>query len=205
MKEKDNKQHEAVYEVHYCVSPLRDSARVWVGDDPSLYVDCHTYLNADASVAKWFEKYGKIIEEEWAEYYPAKTRRTYINVICKEGYTEEEAEEIIQYLPQTDGIYMSQNVPQMIKLWKSHAPKIIPNEIPEFKRLIVQKQEDFWEDEPYSPRAAAARREGWLQGRAELVTQMSEKQGITLKEAMNLLDCSEKDQAEIVQIIEEQK
>lgn len=194
-------EHDDVPVFHFLASPLNDGVRVWVGEDTTKYIDhslCGLPSEAGEALADWVECHGKIIIEDWAEFFPARNRSMYINCICRQGYSLEEAEEIIEYIPQTTSKYMTVCVDEMIRLWEKQESKYIPKGAARFKLQILQKQGDVWKEDVISPRAEAARKEGWLEGRAELIRKMYEKRGLSYKEAMDSLEVPEDDRQEIM-------
>jgi hypothetical protein len=103
--------------VHFCVSPLQDGVRLWVGDDPDKYVD--RVLMGFPGVTgecleNWFKKYGIFQEESWEECFPESERKKYIRRIRSRGKSYEEALEILRYLPQTDSILAEENVSKIV-------------------------------------------------------------------------------------------
>lgn len=140
--------------VHFCVSPLKDSARVWVGDDPDKYVD-RVFVGAavDMTLAleEWFEKYGHVEEENWNDCFPQRCRKMYLDYISQQGYSEEESLEIFNYLPQTDSELLSVNTTEMIKMWKEDVKLIEPYRTQDWKKKALHGQEDLWVEKINSP------------------------------------------------------
>ena len=177
---KDRKiQGEKEWVIHICTAPLGDGARIWIGEDPSKYVDCLTLPGGVAkAVTEWFDRYGAVILESWEEYFPEKARHLYLKRICKEGYTQEEAKRIIRYLPQTDSDFLVENVSQMISLWKAGVSVTVPKGTPRYKAMIALDADDVWSDEILSPSMEEAREEGRLAANNETE---SDKTGEQLK------------------------
>lgn len=158
------------YTIHYCIAPLRDGIRIWIGDDPSKYVDRHLLgipSEVDYAIAEWFRRYGDFAEEGWEECFPETARKMYLREICEQGYSQKEAEEIMRYLPQTDSEYMFINVPEMIRLWEEKAPKEIAA-ASKAKVLITEGGKNLWTEDIYSPKAIQAREQGRLEALAEM-------------------------------------
>lgn len=194
------------HEVHFCVGPLGDCARVWVGNDPTKYVDCIIFGGAIGeadAIVEWYKKYGEIILEEWENYYPLTVRKQYLRLIQEQEYSEEEAEKILQYLPQTDDRLMSSCVNKMISLWEENAPISPCVETSSYKEKIAEGEEDYWQDEPYSPRAAAARREGLIEAKIEIARRIAEMDGISLEQAVESLGLDGEDRDEVLKSSEQ--
>ena len=187
--------------VHYCFMPLGDCLRLWIGNDQSKYVDYSGFM-ASHAIISWFEKYGSEKYEDWKNYYPQKARKQYIFSIKQRGFTEEEALEILDYLPQTDSDYLVGEVEQMIQLWKERAPIFIPTDCDPGKRKVFQNEPDFWESEPYSPMAADARREGYYDGLAEAVIEYANNKKCPPERVLELYDLSEEDKEEVLKRIQ---
>ena len=190
--------------VHFCPAPLNDGVRVWIGDNPDLYVD-RILLGFPDEIAyclrDWFKQYGQFVEESWKECFPKRMRNWYIRKITSKGYSDEEASEIIRYLPQTDCGYIAGDVSNMIDLWERKAKIIEPYRMPLWKKNVLQRHQDLWESDVVSPRAEKAWKEGWLQGRAELVKSLSKETNKTHKEIMEMLEVKEQDQVIIMELI----
>ena len=154
------------YTIHRCVMPLGDCFRLWIGNDPSKYVDYHGPFPAHA-IAKWFEKYGNEVQENHQNYYPQKARGFYLFSIREYGYSEQDAQVILLYLPQIDRESKIWEVDQMIDLWKKKAPLKFPDDMDPVTRKILMNEPNYWDSEPYSPLAARARLEGRMQALAE--------------------------------------
>lgn len=133
--------------VHYCIPPEEDSVRVWIGMDSDRYVDIVCTggaFDSARALAAWFEQYGEFLKEDWQEKFPETNRRRYFRQIAAQGYSCEEAEKILQYLPQTISVLVSDNVVKMIDLWKAKARVINPYRTPEWKKAILENREDVW-------------------------------------------------------------
>ena len=151
------------YVVHFCVAPMQDGVRVWIGDDADKYVDHVIHeLPIDMTVAleAWFTKYGEYAEENWKECFPEKMRRRYLRRIASLGKSAEEALEILQYLPQTCSELVDDNIAKMIELWERKAPVIVPYRTPLWKKMVLREHPDLWAKDVRSPRAECAWKEG---------------------------------------------
>ena len=139
--------------VYFCVSPLQDSMRLWVGNDPDKYVD-RAFVGAGEDTAfaleDWFEEHGRFQEENWNDCFPQRCRKMYLDYIARQGYSEEESLEIFQYLPLTDSELLSINTSEMIKMWKEKAKIIEPYKTQHWKKRAVHGQEDLWADNIYA-------------------------------------------------------
>lgn len=200
MKSESFAEKNEMYTVHYCFMPLKDCLRLWIGNDRSKYVD-YSGCRTSHAIISWFEKYGSEKYEDWKYYYPQKARRGYIFSIKQRGFTEEEALEILDYLPQTDSDYPLIDVEQMIQLWKEHAPILSPKEYDPAKRKVFQNEPDYWETEPYSPIAEEARREGYFEGLAETVIECANNKKCPPERVLELYDLSEEDKKEVLKRI----
>jgi hypothetical protein len=133
--------------IHYCLSPVRDGFRLWVGEDPSKYVDgafdgknsCLAFGLAD-----WYKQYGQFAERDWKECFPERNREMYLKHITLKGYSDEEALDILRYLPQTVSDEIPVNTSKMIELWKAKAPIAEPYRTPLWKKMILQGTKDLW-------------------------------------------------------------
>ena len=193
------------YVVHFCRSPLNDGIRVWIGDDPDMYVDQVLRgipIETGFALKKWFEQYGEYIEENWEECFPGKLRKWYLDEITSRGHSAEEALEILQYLPQTCSELIDENVSKMIELWESKARVIVPYRTPLWKKMVLREQQDLWAKDIRSPRAERAWKEGWLQGRAKLIKLMCETGEMTYQEAMEELNIEAEDRKSILELID---
>lgn len=190
--------------VHFCVAPLQDGVRLWIGDDPDKYVD-RVLMGfpgvTGTCLEDWFKQYGLFQEESWEECFPESERKKYIQRIRSRGKSCEEALEILRYLPQTDSILAEENVSKMIELWEKKVKIIEPYRMPLWKKKVLQGDPDIWKENIRSPRAERAYKEGWLKGRSELVKSMSEENGMTYQEVMEILKVDEEDQKEILKLI----
>lgn len=190
--------------VHFCVAPLQDGVRLWVGDDPDKYVD-RVLMGFPGEIAEgleeWFKQYGNFKEESWNECFPETNRNNYIRRITSRGKSYEEALQILRYLPQTVSILAEENVSKMIELWENKTKIIEPYRMPLWKKKVLQGDPDIWEEDIRSPGAERAYKEGWLDGRSQLVKSMSEANGMTYQEVMEILKVSEEDQVELLKLI----
>ena len=136
--------------VHFCISPRGDGVRVWIGEGPEEYVDS-AYVEGTfdpaRALAGLFEQYGRFAEEDWKEHFPETNRRMYLEHITDQGYSDDEAAEILRYLPQTTSELVADNVIKMIGLWKAKARVINPYRTPKWKKAILEGQEDLWTEE----------------------------------------------------------
>ncbi len=133
--------------IHYCLSPKRDSFRLWIGEDPSTYVDgVFDGKNSGLAfaLADWYKQYGQFVEQDWKECFPERNREMYLKYITQQGYSVEEALEILSYLPQTVTDLISVNTSKMIELWKAKAPIVEPYRMPLWKKMIRQETKDLW-------------------------------------------------------------
>lgn len=133
--------------IHYCLLPMRDCFRLWVGEDPSRYVDrvfAGKKLGLAFALADWYKQYGQFAEKDWKECFPERNREMYLKHITLQGYTDEEALEMLKYLPQTVADEISVNTSKMIELWKAKAPIVEPYRIPLWKKMILQGTKDMW-------------------------------------------------------------
>lgn len=193
------------YLVHFCVSPMHDGVRVWIGNDPDMYVDYILHglpMDMTFALEKWFEQYGKYAEENWEECFPGKMRKWYLKKIVSRGHSSEEALEILQYLPQTCHRLIDDNVSKMIELWERKARVIVPYRTPLWKKMVLREQQDLWAEDVRSPKAEHAWKEGWLLGRAKLIKSISETENVTYQEAMEMLDIEAEDQRIILELID---
>lgn len=136
--------------IHYCLSPKRDGFRLWVGEDPSRYVDRACVGNDPGlafALADWYKKYGQFIEQDWRNCFPERNREMYLKYITQQGYSGEEALKILSYLPQTVTDVISVNTSKMIELWKAKAPVVEPYRTPVWKKMILQGTNDIWPEE----------------------------------------------------------
>lgn len=63
--------------VRYCLSPMRDGFRLWIGDDPGRYVDrkfTEKDLGLAFALADWYKQYGQFVEQDWRECFPERNR-----------------------------------------------------------------------------------------------------------------------------------
>ncbi len=133
--------------IHYCLLPMRDCFRLWVGKDPSRYVDREfNGENPDLAFAlsDWYKQYGQFVEHDWKACFPERNREMYLEHITLQGYSEEEALSILSYLPQTITDEISVNISKMIELWKAKAPIIEPYRAPLWKKMILQGTKDLF-------------------------------------------------------------
>ena len=59
--------------IYYCLLPTKDRFRLWVGENPSRYVDracIENDLDLAFALADWYKKYGQFIEQDWKECFP---------------------------------------------------------------------------------------------------------------------------------------
>lgn len=133
--------------IHYCLSPMRDSFRLWIGEAPGRYVD-RTFTGKDLdlafALADWYKQYGQFVEQDWKLCFPERNREIYLKHITQQGYSVEEALEILSYLPQTVTDEISVNTSKMIELWKAKAPIVEPYRMPLWKKMIRQETKDLW-------------------------------------------------------------
>ena len=133
--------------VRYCLSPMRDGFRLWIGDDPGRYVDrkfTEKNLGLAFALADWYKQYGQFVEQDWRECFPERNRELYLKYITRQGHSTEEALEILSYLPQTVTDVISANTSKMIELWKAKAPIVEPYRTPLWKKMILQETKDLW-------------------------------------------------------------
>jgi hypothetical protein len=133
--------------VRYCLSPMRDGFRLWIGDDPGRYVDrkfTEKDLGLAFALADWYKQYGQFVEQDWKLCFPERNREIYLKHITRQGYSAEEALEILSYLPQTVTDEISVNTSKMIELWKAKAPIVEPYRMPLWKKMIRQETKDLW-------------------------------------------------------------
>ena len=71
----------------------------------------------------------------------------YLKHITRQGYSSEEALEILSYLPQTVTDVISVNTSKMIELWKAKAPVKEPYKTPLWKKMMLQGTNDIWTKE----------------------------------------------------------
>ena len=143
----NNKRTDPKTTIHYCLSPTRESFRIWVGEDPSRYADREITgedLGLASALEDWYKQYGKFVEHDWKECFPERNRERYLKHITKQGYSDEEALKIISYLPQTVNDVISDNTSIMIELWKAEAPIVEPYRTPEWKKNILHGPKDLW-------------------------------------------------------------
>ena len=133
--------------IHYCLTPMRDTFRLWVGDDQSMYVD-GAFDESNSvlafALADWFKQYGQFVERDWKECFPESNREIYLKNITQQGYSDEEALEILSYLSQTVTDEISVNTSKMIELWKAKAPVVEPYRTPSWKKMILHGTKDLW-------------------------------------------------------------
>ena len=96
------------------------------------------------ALADWYKQYGRFVEQDWKECFPERNREMYLKHITQQGYSDEEALEILSYLPQTVTDVISVNTSKMIGLWKAKAPVIKPYRTPLWKKMILQETKDLW-------------------------------------------------------------
>ena len=133
--------------IHYCLLPMKDCFRLWVGKDPGRYVDrafTGENLGLAFALADWYEQYGQFVEKDWKECFPERNREMYLKHITLQGYSDEEALEILKYLPQTVSDVIPVNVSEMVELWKAKAPIVEPYRTPLWKKMILQGTKDMW-------------------------------------------------------------
>ena len=143
----NNEMNDPEKTIHYCLSPMRDSFRLWVGEDPSTYVDgAFDEKNSGLAfaLADWYKQYGQFVERDWKECFPERNRELYLKHITQQGYSGEEALKILRYLPQTVADLISVNTSKMIELWKAKAPIAEPYRTPLWKKMILQETKDLW-------------------------------------------------------------
>lgn len=136
--------------IHYCLSPTKDNFRLWVGEDPSRYVDracIGSDLGLAFALADWYRQYGRFAEQDWKICFPERNRDMYIEDITRQGYSGEEALKILSYLPRTVTDIMSVNTSKMIELWKAKAPVVEPYKTPLWKKMILHGTKDTWPKE----------------------------------------------------------
>ncbi len=133
--------------IHYCLSPMRNGFRLWVGEDPNRYVDrlfVGEDLGLEFALADWYRQYGQITEQDWKECFPERNREMYLKHITLKGYSDKEALNILRYLPQTVADEISVNTLKMIELWKAKAPIVEPYRTPLWKKMILKGTKDLW-------------------------------------------------------------
>ena len=133
--------------IQYCLSPMRDRFRLWVGEDPSRYVAGEfsgKYPDLAFALEDWYKQYGQFVERDWKECFPERNREMYLEHITLQGYSEEEALSILSYLPQTVTDEISVNTSKMIELWKVKAPIVEPYRTPLWKKMILQGTKDLF-------------------------------------------------------------
>ena len=135
--------------IHYCLLPMRDCFRLWVGEDPSRYVDrafTGKDLGLSSAIEDWYKQYGQFAEQDWKECFPERNRELYLKHITLQGYSSEETLEILRYLPQTVTDVISVNISKMIELWKAKAPIVEPYRTPEWKKMILKGAKDLFSE-----------------------------------------------------------
>ena len=138
-----NKMTDPETTIHYCLSPMGDGFRLWVGEDPSRYVDRlfdGEDLGLEFALTDWYKQYGQITQQDWKECFPERNREMYLKHITLKGYSDEEAKSILRYLPQTVADEISVNASKMIELWKAEAPILEPYRTPLWKKMIFRDQ-----------------------------------------------------------------
>lgn len=137
--------------INYCLSPTKDNFRLWVGKDTARYVDracIGNDLGLAFALADWYKQYGQFAEQDWKNCFPERNRDMYLKYITQQGYSDEEALQILSYLPQTVTTdVISDNVSKMIELWKAKAPVVEPYRTPVWKKMILQGTNDIWSEE----------------------------------------------------------
>lgn len=136
--------------INYCLSPTKDNFRLWIGEDPTRYVDRACIGNGQGlafALADWYKKYGHFIEQDWKECFPERNREMYLKHITRQGYSDEEALQILSYLPQTVTDVISDNISKMVELWKAKAPVAEPYRTPVWKKMILQGTNNLWPKE----------------------------------------------------------
>ena len=142
-----NKMTDPETTIHYCLSPMGDGFRLWVGEDQSRYVDRlfdGEDLGLEFALTDWYKQYGQITQQDWKECFPERNREMYLKHITLKGYSDEEALDILRYLPQTVSDEIPVNTSKMIELWKAKAPIAEPYRTPLWKKMILQGTKDLW-------------------------------------------------------------
>ena len=136
--------------IHYCFLPTGEGLkllRLWIGEETEMFVDREcSGMNTDPLFAleDWFNKYGRIAEEDWRECFPQCIRKMYLDRIVDSGYSNEEAVEILNYLSMTLNDSIDGGVSEMIELWKAKVERVVPYRIPSWKKKVLMGQEDIW-------------------------------------------------------------
>lgn len=199
------KLFDQVAKAHFCRAPLGDGIRLWVGEDPIRYVDrvcTGTRVDLAFALADWYRQYGQVIEVDWKECFPKTNRKRYLNRLYKQGYSHEEAQEILRYLPQAVSDILPYSISKMVELWKAKAPIVEPYRTPLWKKLILKGIDDLWAERIISPAGEQARKEGWLLGRAESIIAISKNEKVSYKTAMDWLKVPEDDREPILNLID---
>lgn len=101
-------------------------------------------LDLAFALADWYKQYGQFVEQDWKLCFPEINREIYLKHITRQGYSAEEALEILSYLPQTVTDEISVNTSKMIELWKAKAPIVEPYRMPLWKKIIRQETKNLW-------------------------------------------------------------